>query len=389
MTLLGRGWCSPLSVGLSLLAITFFQPSYCQRPTLDRLPVVGDAPDDVPPLAADLSPALNRRSVDKAIRKVADWQQGRLDSKFDTDWTLAALYAGFMAASEATGDKKYRNAMKRMGEKLDWQLGPRFNHADDLAVGQTYLELYFRYHKPYMIARLRDRFDAIMKTPDDSTTFAWWWCDALFMAPPVWARLYKATGNVAYLDYMNREWWRTSARLYDPQEHLYSRDASFLDKTEANSKKLFWSRGNGWVMAGLVRVLEDMPADYPDRPKYIAQFKEMAAKIASLQGPDGLWRPGLLDAASYPLPEISGSAFYTYALALAVNQKILEDAAYRPVVARAWKGILGHIYSDGRLGCVQPVGAAPDKYKATSSYTFGVGAFLLAGSQVHDLAVKH
>ena len=373
---------------LAVVVALFLQPAPCQTPGLNRPTVVGDAPDEVPPLAADLSPALQRHAVDKAIRKVGDWQLLRLDSQFDTDWTSAALYTGFMAASDATGDAKYRKAMKRMGEKLNWQLGPRFNMADDLAVGQTYLELYLRDHKPFMIAHVRDRFDAIMKTPEDPEKLTWWWCDALFMAPPVWARLYKATGKIEYLDYMNQDWWKTSARLYDPQEHLFSRDASFLDKKEANGKKLFWSRGNGWVMAGLVRVLQYMPADYPDRPKYVAQFKEMAGQVASIQGADGLWRPGLLDAAAYPLPEVSGSAFFTYALAWGINQRILENAEYRPLVARAWKGLLGHIYSDGRLGCIQPIGAAPDKYKASASYTFGVGAFLLAGSEVHHLAAK-
>jgi unsaturated rhamnogalacturonyl hydrolase len=375
---------------LALTIVSFVQPAYCQiqGPGLDRLPVVGDSPEDVPPLATDLSPALDRRSVDKAIRKVGDWQLRRLDSQFDTDWTLAALYTGFMAASDATGDGKYRKAMMKMGQKLDWQVGPRFNVADDLAIGQTYAELYLRYHKPFMIAHLRDRFDAIMKAPEDPEKLTWWWCDALFMGPPVWARLYKATGKVEYLDYMNQDWWKTSGRLYDPQEHLYSRDESYLEKTEANGKKLFWSRGNGWVMAGLVRVLQFMPEDYPERPKYVAQFKEMAAKIASLQGSDGLWRPGLLNAAAYPLPEVSGSAFYTYALAWGVNQNMLENAVYRPVVAKAWKGLLAHIYSDGRLGSIQPVGSAPDKYKPSSSFTFGVGAFLLAGSEVHHLAEK-
>jgi len=140
------------------------------------------------------------------------------------------------------------------------------------------------------------------------------------------------------------------------------------------------------VMGGLVRVLQYMPEDYPDYPKYLAQFKEMAAKVASLQARDGLWRPGLLNEDAYPLPETSGSAFFTYALAWGANEGLLDAATYKPIVEKAWKGLLSHIYRDGRLGCVQPVGAAPDSYKPTSSYTYGVGAFLLAGSEVHRMA---
>jgi len=356
-----------------------------QKTGPDRLPVVGDQPDVVLPIATDISPSIKPVEVKKAIRKVADWQLNRLNGQYTTDWTMAALYTGFMAASEATGDTKYRLAMKDMGRKLDWKLGPRFNHGDDVAVGQTYLELYLQDHWPLMINDVREQLMRAMRMETDLAKPVWWWCDALFMAPPVWARMYKATGDIGYLDHMNREWWATSDKLYDPQEHLYSRDASFLDKKEANGKKVFWSRGNGWVMAGLVRVLEYMPKNYPARAKYVSQFQEMAEKIAGLQGEDGLWRPGLLDEKAYPLPEVSGSAFFTYALAWGINQKLLDRKTYQPVVEKAWAGLVAHIYQDGRLGCIQPIGAAPDSYKPTASYTFGVGAFLLAGSEVEKV----
>jgi unsaturated rhamnogalacturonyl hydrolase len=378
------------TIGYALLLALVIAGAAQVRPPestgMDRLPVVGDQPDVAPPLARDLSPKLKKRAVEKAIRKVADWQLLRVEGHYNTDWTMGALYTGFMAASDATGAPKYRNAMKAMGTQLHWQLGSRFNYADDNVIGQTYLELYLRDPDQVMIAAIRDQFDRAMRQAAGQTDLLWWWCDALFMAPPAWARLYRVTGDRAYLDYMNREWWRTSGKLYDAQEHLFSRDATYLDKKETNGKKLFWSRGNGWVMGGLVRVLQYMPDDYPDRPKFVTQYQEMAAKIVSLQGADGLWRPGLLNAEAYPLPEVSGSAFYSYALAWGVNQGMLDRSVYAPAVAKSWRGLLSHIYSDGRLGCIQPVGSAPNQYKPTSSYTFGVGAFLLAGSEVERLS---
>jgi unsaturated rhamnogalacturonyl hydrolase len=378
------------TIGYALLLALVIAGAAQVRPPestgMDRLPVVGDQPDVAPPLARDLSPKLKKRAVEKAIRKVADWQLLRVEGHYNTDWTMGALYTGFMAASDATGAPKYRNAMKAMGTQLHWQLGSRFNYADDNVIGQTYLELYLRDPDQVMIAAIRDQFDRAMRQAAGQTDLLWWWCDALFMAPPAWARLYRVTGDQAYLDYMNREWWRTSGKLYDAQEHLFSRDATYLDKKETNGKKLFWSRGNGWVMGGLVRVLQYMPDDYPDRPKFVTQYQEMAAKIVSLQGADGLWRPGLLNAEAYPLPEVSGSAFYSYALAWGVNQGMLDRSVYAPAVAKSWRGLLSHIYSDGRLGCIQPVGSAPNQYKPTSSYTFGVGAFLLAGSEVERLS---
>ena len=347
---------------------------------------LGDAPATAPPLASDLSPELTRKNVSHAIQKVADWQLTRAEAGFNQDWTFAALYIGFMAVPKAADEKKYQDAMLQMAKKFNWQLGPRLAHADDQAIGQTYLELYFRDHDPAMIAPTRERMDAVMALPDDPEKPLWWWCDALFMAPPVLAKLSRATGDHKYLDFMDHEWWITSSLLYSPQNHLFFRDKSFLGKHEANGSDIFWSRGNGWVFAALARVLAEMPRDYPSRPKYLAQFKEMAEEIASLQGADGLWRPGLLDAAAYRLPENSGSAFFTFGFAYGINSGILDRAKYQPVVQKSWQGLLSHIYQDGRLGCIQPIGAAPGDFTSTSSYVFGTGAFMLAGSEVYRLA---
>jgi len=372
--------------------------SAAQIPTPEKLSVVGDSPADAGPLATDLSPALKKKDVAHAIRKVADWQLNRVKGNYLQDWTLAALYAGFMAVPTEVNGTTYQDAMRTMGEEFQWQLGPRQDFADDHAIGQTYLELYQLRHAPPMLSPTmlgptmlgptKSSMDALIQRKDDPDKPLWWWCDALFMGPPVLADLSKITGDRKYLDYMNREWWITSSLLYDPQAHLYSRDATFLDKREANGKKIFWSRGNGWVMAGLVRVLQVMPSNYPDRQRYVTQLQEMAKALAAVQGKDGLWRPGLLNAEAYPLPEVSGSAFNTYAIAWGIRNNVLDRKTYMPVVQRAWEGLLKHVYQDGRLGSIQPIGASPDTFSATSSYVFGVGAYLLAGSEIYKLSPR-
>ncbi len=359
-------------------------------------PGAGDTPDTAGPLATDLSPALAPKAVAKAMRKVGDWELERSRPDFNQDWTFAALYRGFMAAGKSLHDHKYTDAMMDAGKKFDWKLGPRETEADDQAIGYMYLDLYHQKHDAKMLEPTKAQFDRVMTLPDvctetcppwhDQSTPTWWWADSLFMAPPVWAELYKVTGDKAYLDHMDRFWWVTSKLLYDPQEHLYTRDASFLDRHEKNGKKIFWSRGNGWVIAGLALVLEDMPQDYPSRAQYVEQFQQMASKLATIQSSDGLWRPGLLDAGAYPLPEVSGSAFFVYALAWGINHGILDRGTYLPVVQKGWAGLLSHIYADGRLGSIQPIGAAPDAFKPQSSYVYGVGAFLMAGSEVRQLA---
>jgi len=349
----------------------------------------GDAPTDAGALATDLSPALTPAAIDKALRKVADWQLARAQPYLSRIWTEAVMYTGFMAASEATGDPKYRDAMLAMARHYDFQERDRLPNADDLAIAQTYLDLYFQEKNPGMLRLTKAEMDDLLPLatlkPNDAR-IPWWWCDALFMAPPVWAKMYRATGERKYLDYMHANWKRTYDLLYDREEHLYARDASYGEKREPNGRKVFWSRGEGWVMGGLARVLDYVPADDPQRPFYVQQLREMSEKVAALQGPDGLWHAGLLDPDSYPLPEVSGSALFVYGMAYGVNHGLLDGAKFRPVIARAWAGILKNVYADGRVGNIQQTGAEPAWYRPTSSFDFGVGGFMLAAAELKRMA---
>ena len=379
--------------GLAALAATaqVVQPKGPEGQTATPLSVerasAGDSPDEPGPLATDLSPALTHAAIRKAAQEVADWQLARAEPIFNQQWTYAALYDGLLAASKTTGDPRYHDAMVKMAAHFDWKLvDARFPHADDMALGRSYLDLYLETRDPMRIADTKAIMDRLIVRPDDPEKLLWWWCDALFMAAPVLAKMSAATGDRRYLDYMDREWWQTSASLYDPAEHLYFRDSRYLTQKEKNGQKIFWSRGNGWVMGAFAKVLEVMPKDYPSREKYITQYKGMADRVAAIQGKDGLWRSGLLDQESYDLPEVSGSAFFTYSLAWGINHSVLDRAKFQPVVERAWAGILSHIYADGRLGSIQPIDGQPGKFKPSASSVYGVGAFLLAASELDALA---
>jgi len=352
---------------------------------------VGDAPDDPGPLAQGLSPKLKSPAIRDAMKKVADWQLRVAESKFNSQWTFAALYDGLLAASDTTGNPAYRDAVLHYAEQQHWQLlSNRFPHADDIALGKPYMELYLAdpvaQRKPERIADTKAILDRLVVLPDDPAKDLWWWCDALYMAPPVLARMTVATGDKKYVDYMNHEWDITTGHLYDPTEHLYFRDSRYFTQKQGNGKPLFWSRGNGWVMGALVKILQVLPANDPSRPKYEAKLREMSAALAAIQSPDGLWRSGLLDPASYDLPEVSGSAFFTYAIAYGINEHILDRKTYEPVVQKAWAGMLTHIYADGRLGSIQPIDGQPGKFKPSASYVYGVGGFLLAGSELDRMA---
>jgi unsaturated rhamnogalacturonyl hydrolase len=337
-------------------------------------------------------------SVLRIMERVADWQLANPSAHPLTDWTQGAGYTGFMALSGISANPRYRDAMVRMGEETRWQPGPRIYHADDHCVGQTYAELFMLYREPRMIAGLRERFDSIIEKPSlvkgmDFTqpggraTELWSWCDSLFMAPPAWMSLYRATGDSRYMDFAVRNWWATTDFLYDKDEHLFYRDSTYFGRHEANGRKVFWSRGNGWVIAGLVRVLEMLPTDHPDRPRFEQLFREMAAKVLACQQPDGLWRASLLDPASFPLREASGSGFFTYALAWGLNQGLLDRAQFVPAVQRAWTSLVACVGPEGKLAHVQPIGADPKAFPEGSTEAYGVGAFLLAGSEVYRLSL--
>ncbi|MDP9049409.1 MAG: glycoside hydrolase family 88 protein [Acidobacteriota bacterium] len=370
----------------------------------DNSRMFGSSPDDPGPLAKDLSPAMTPAAVAAATRKVADWQLAQsqqyftaIDKTRQLDgriWTWSVLYTGYSAAATEFGDNKYRDAMEQIGKAYNWGLRSDLPSGDDMSIAQMYLELYLQDKKPEEIAPIQTALNNILAAPrvelGTGKKIAWWWCDALYMAPPTWARLYAATGDPKYISYLDEEFAKTNQLLYDPVAHLYSRDATFIDKKEANGQKMFWSRGEGWVMGGLARTLEYLPKDDPARGKYETQLKEMSAALAKIQGRDGLWRSGLLDPAAYDQPEISGSALITFGMAWGINNGVLDAKLYTPVVTKAWAGMLRHIYADGRLGDIQQTGAAPTAFNPSASYNYGVGGFLLAGTELHKMAAaKH
>ena len=349
----------------------------------------GSAPANPGP-KAKLSGSLKPAAVRAAMRKVADWDLNWEQPYFDRIWTESALYAGFMAASPTLHDPRYRDAMQSMAENFHWELRSPHPNADDQSLAQTYLELYLQNPAPEKIAPTQAALESVIagagpRIPPNQAQIPWWWCDALFMAPPVWVRMYAATHDQKYLDYLDNHFWQTSDLLYDQQRHLYFRDVTFLHKTDQRGNPIFWSRGEGWVMAGIARTLEYLPKSDPDYERFQTQLQQMSAAVAALQDPKGLWHSDMLDAQDYPQPEVSGSALMTFAMAWGVNHGVLDRDTYMPVISKAWRGLVKQIYADGRLGNIQQTGAAPAHYLPSSSYNYGVGAFLLAGAQVVDL----
>lgn len=322
---------------------------------------------------------------------------GTVEPVPDNGWIRGAFYTGVMATYHATGNEKILKKALEWASKNKWKLGPRIRNADDHVVAQTYLQLYDIKKDPLMIEKTREILDQIIANPMPGNTTGWaknknWsWCDALYMDPPVYAMLSLETGDKKYLEMMDKMWWETADYLYDKTDSLYYRDSEYkpnserTEKREKNGKKIFWGRGNGWVIAGLAKILEYMPDDYANRGKFVQQFTEMAAKIKSLQADDGLWRASLYDQSAFPAPETSGSSFYCYALAWGINKGILSKKEYQPVVIKAWKGLWNAVNEEGKLQWVQKVGHEPTIVHLEDTNEYASGAFLNAGYEMIKL----
>lgn len=349
-----------------------------------------------------------RKPVKEVTEKVAAWQLAHLPDidwwtwpsphqygQYLLDWEYGAFYSGLMDWHRVSPQNQYLDAMMDIGKKYEWTVRPRLWDANILCIGHLYVDLYKMKKNPDMIKDVGFALNAYLdrdpRTPD--ITFAgnkywwsWWsWCDALYMAPPTFAKYAEATREIRYLDKMHELYKITYDYLYDKDERLFFRDDRFFNQRSPSGKKIFWARGNGWVIAGLVKILQSMPKDYPHRPFYENLFKEMCSRMKEIQQPEGHWSSSLLDATHYGGVETSGTGFICYALAYGINNGYLNGEEYLPSVEKAWSVLVKSVHPDGKLGYVQRVGDAPDAVSYDHTASYGVGAFLSAASEVYRL----
>ncbi|WP_395945016.1 glycoside hydrolase family 88 protein [Brevundimonas sp.] len=314
-------------------------------------------------------------------------------SQMSSNWVAATFYVGAARLARVSDDPETLRFLTAVAEHYNYSLrgarsGPTLLNADDIAIGDLYEELYARRGQEGVLMPLRQRLDWQVPHLNRSTetlALVWWWADALFMAPPVLARMSTLTGDPKYLTAANREWRRTAEHLWVPEQRLFLRDERFRDRTEANGAPIYWSRANAWVMAGLARWLESMPADHPDRAYYVDLFQKLSSRILELQQDDGLWRASLLAPDVYPEAETSGSAFYVYGLAWGVNHGLLERDAYLPAVRKGLAALNRNILPSGLVGAAQKTGDQPVSTRPDETGLYATGAYLLAALEAADL----
>jgi len=339
-------------------------------------------------------------------RRAAQWQFANVENPpsygryvlwltYPRDWVWGAALAGLTEFATQSNSPDLLNEVRGFADNVGWRPGDKPRFADDWCIIWSYAELHAFDREPKQLAASVSLFDDIMQESWDES-LEWRnsihhrelaWCDSLFMGPPTLTRLTRVTGDDRYREFGDRLWWKTTDYLYDEEHGFYYRDSRFFDQTEENGKPVFWARGNGWVYGGITRMIEDLPVDHPSTPRYIQLFREMSRAIIDAQKPDGFWPAGLLDPERWDKPESSGTAFFTYGLAWGLNHGLLDSESARRAAHHGWNALVSVTDPDGRLRAIQPIGDDPYDFDPASTMPYGMGALLLAASEMYKMAL--
>lgn len=366
------------------------------------------------------SDALNESDIRCVVNDVVQWQKNNMpdagravyNPKY-TGWADGVFLSAVSEWAKVDDSLNLKEWLREIGENENYEPAPRtLNPANDIAISMMYIDLWKENSRPqYILDTITDfqgqlveleggwneliptieRLDYQMKYYPDTENLdfyvarnheRWCWCDALYMAAPTYAYLANVTGNSEYRDFMNREFWRTTDALYSPSDSLFFRDTRYIGMKEANGEKVFWGRGNGWVIASLAKLIDLLPVEYPDRQEYVQLYLELMTRLVELQDEDGFWRTSLMDPESFPAKEMSATGFCAYALWWGINRGLMPEEKYLDNAEKAWKSMVASVHPDGMLGSVQPIGDTPENITPDKNEVYGTAAFALTGKEI-------
>lgn len=353
------------------------------------------------PLAESLKSDGAKKTIELA-KKVNDSWQSRHKAECRGFWDNAAYFTGNQAMYEMTGEQRYLDYALRFANHNHWMgateqnpskweyktYGEGMRHvlfADWQICFQVYIDLYKLEHRTERIQRAIEVMNYQART--DAKDY-WWWSDALYMGMPIFTKLYTVTGDEKLLDKQYECFVWTDSLLFDKDAQLYYRDGKYVYpkvKTSCKGGKSFWARGDGWVHAGLAKVLQDLPANHKYRKFYEDRFKKLSDGVVRSQQKEGYWSRSMLCEGDAPGYETSGTAFFTYGLLWGVNNGYLKGSKYKKAIEKAWKYLTEiAVQPDGVIGYCQPIGEKPDPTRTVdehSEHPFGTGAWLLAACE--------
>ncbi len=347
--------------------------------------------------------SINKQDVLSTIVKVNDYWQSTNPEHGRAFWDNAAYHTGNIAAYDITGKKEYKDYSEAWAVQNEWKgaksddksawkyhYGENDEHVlfgDWQICFQTYIDL-FNMDEAKDSSKIARAIEVMEYEMSTEANDYWWWADGLYMVMPVMTKLYHVTGNELYLEKLYEYFKYAQSIMYDEETGLFFRDAKYVypKHKSMNGHKDFWARGDGWVFAGLAKIIQDMPESYAHKAEFVEIYKKMAVTLKDVQQKEGYWTRSILDPEHAPGPETSGTAFFTYGYLWGMNNGVLSKDEYTSVVDKSWEYLTTvALQETGKVGYVQPIGerAIPGQtVDENSSSNFGVGAFLLAGSEM-------
>lgn len=351
----------------------------------------------------------SRADILVQMEKVNDWFMKRHPDptvksfgkgKYRTSnlWTRSVYYEGLLALYGICPKKAYYDYTLQWCQFHEWtpRNGSQDHDADNYCCSQIYIDMYRLAPSSEKLAQVISNCNMYLNTPDNSD---WWWIDAIQMGMPVFAKLGKTTGNEAYWDKAHQMYMYTrdsfDGGMWNAKDGLWWRDMDFNPPYKTpQGKQCYWSRGNGWVVAALCRVMDELPEDHLYYKQYKQDLLDMLKSLKGRVREDGTWNCSLDDPEDFGGMEVTGTSLFVYGMAWAVRHGYVKAEEYMPVITKAWNSMIKNAVhqDDGMLGFQQGTGKEPKESQPTlydkipDFDDFGIGCFLLCGSEVYKLS---
>lgn len=347
----------------------------------------------------DAQSIFDQKSIKELMDRTNNYQLKNPWRAYDDNWIRGTYYSGIMACYFATGDENYLTQSDALCTTLKWKVPtlPPVHPASGanlLTIGQTMIQSYMAKPEKSKIKGVIDHLNNANLRNPLGNPHQWYYengtryVDALFTGPPTLAMLYNVTGDKKYAEWMDAMFWDVYGKLYNTDTNLFYRDKRFFPENH-NGKKIVWSRGNGWAIAGIARILEYLPMEHGNYKRYESVLKNMAAALKDCQTEEGFWYPNLANPDDAPFKETSGTSFFIYGLAYGINNGILDKETYVPVVKKAWKSVTDEISKEGKVQWGQLVGDQPVNLSKDDSHEYVTGTFLLAASEMYKMNLNN
>lgn len=135
--------------------------------------------------------------------------------------------------------------------------------------------------------------------------------------------------------------------LRNPLSGCFHQGKGWLENDEISPSP--WSRGQGWLVHGLVHCLPLLQS-WPDLHEELrANFEELLTDLLKLQTASGLWNQ-LIDRPTESLPDSSGTALITESLIIGLKNGYVTGEKYQIAADKALEILIQQVDVEGNVG---------------------------------------